>query len=332
MLGSAAARVPGQVPSIVHEGLPMRFGVLNFSDGRPYRLLAERWQRFEALGFDSAWIADDMLVARYADFDPWVLLAGLARDTRRIRIGTLISTVRLRHPTFLAAEALTLDHVSNGRAALGIGAGEPEQNATIGNPPWSARETLERLAEQAEILHDLLRGRAVARSAGYYPTVVPPMATPITRPPLVVAAHGPIGLRAAARHADVWNCLGGQRYSGGPNPDRAEGRRSLAECVAETERLLALLDDACTEAGRDPATLARSMLAFYPALDPFASVDAFDEYAGAYAHLGLEEMVLYWPPLSSLSVELPSAADEARFERIAAERILARVKPADGEA
>jgi alkanesulfonate monooxygenase SsuD/methylene tetrahydromethanopterin reductase-like flavin-dependent oxidoreductase (luciferase family) len=309
----------------------MRYSVLTFSDGRTFELLAERWRRLEALGFDGAWIADDLLVAGYADFEPWVLLAGLARETHRMRIGTLISTVRLRHPTFLAAEALTLDHASSGRAAIGIGAGEPEQNATVGNPPWSARETLERLEEQAAILHDLLRGRPVVHPEGHYPTAVPEMPAPIVRPPLVIAAHGPIGLRAAARFADTWNCLGGQRYVGGPNPDPTEGMRTLPECVAETERLMGRLDEACADVGRDPATLGRSVLAFHPPIDPFASLDAFDEYAGAYAHLGIEEMTLYWPPLSCLSAELPPAADEARFERIAAQRILSRPMPASGE-
>jgi alkanesulfonate monooxygenase SsuD/methylene tetrahydromethanopterin reductase-like flavin-dependent oxidoreductase (luciferase family) len=305
----------------------VRYGVLNFSDGRPYRLLAERWRRFEDLGFDSAWIADDLLVAGYADFEPWTLLAGLARETERIRIGTLISTIRIRHPTFLAAQAVTLDHVSNGRAALGIGAGEPEQNGPAGNPAWSARETLERLAEQAWILHDLLHGRPVVHPVGYYPTTVPEMPAPIVRPPLVIAAHGSIGLRAAARYADTWNCLGGQRYQGGPNPDSTAGRRTLAECVVETERLMERVDEACAEVGRDPSTLGRSILAFHPAVDPFASVDAFDEYTGAHAHLDLEEITLYWPPLSALGAELPSPVDEARFERVAAQRILARPSP-----
>jgi alkanesulfonate monooxygenase SsuD/methylene tetrahydromethanopterin reductase-like flavin-dependent oxidoreductase (luciferase family) len=306
----------------------MRYSVLNFGDGRSFELLAERWRRFEALGFDGAWIADDLLVAGYADFEPWVLLAGLARETHRMRIGTLISSVRLRHPTFLAAQALTLDHASSGRAALGIGAGEPEQNAAVGNPPWSARETLERLEEQAGILHDLLRGRPVVHPGGYYPTVVPEVPAPIVPPPLVIAAHGPIGLRAAARYADTWNCLGGQRYNGGPKPDASDGRRSLPECIAEMERLVGRLDEACAEVGRDPATLGRSTLAIHPPVDPFASLNAFDEYTGAYAHLGLEEITLYWPPLGSLSDELPSPDDEARFERIAAQRILPRQTPA----
>jgi Luciferase-like monooxygenase len=263
----------------------MRYGILNFSDGRTFELLAERWRRFEALGFDSAWIADDLVVAGSTDFEPWVLLAGLARETRRMRIGTLVTTVRLRHPTFLAAQVLTLDHASGGRAAVGIGAGEPYQNATIGKPPWSARETLERLDEQAGVLY-----------------------------------------------ADVWNCIGGQPYRHGPNPDRTTALRTLPEAVAETERLMARLDDACAEVGRDPATLARSILALNPAIDPLESVDAFDTFVGAYAQLGIEEITFYWPPVASISAELPSPEEEARFERVAAQRILTRPAAAPKEA
>ena len=145
---------------------------------------------------------------------------------------------------------------------------------------------------------------------------------------MVVAAHGSKGLRAAARYADTLNFLGGQRYEGGPNPDTTGGRRSLAECVAETERLMERVDAACEEVGRDPGTLGRSLLAFHPPVDPFESLDAFDEYTGAYHRFGLEEMTLYWPPLSFLGGPAPSAEDEARFERIAAQRILSRTSMA----
>jgi alkanesulfonate monooxygenase SsuD/methylene tetrahydromethanopterin reductase-like flavin-dependent oxidoreductase (luciferase family) len=148
------------------------------------------------------------------------------------------------------------------------------------------------------------------------------MPQPVTRPrpPLVVAAHGSLGLRTAARHADGWNCLGGQAYDGGPNPDRS-ARRSLAEAAVETRRLLERLDEACAEVGRDPATLARSILAYRPETDPFASLGAFDDFLGAYADLGLSEITLYWPTLDQAFGDPPSAADEARFESIAAQRI-----------
>ena len=302
----------------------MRCGVLNFSIG-PYELLARRWRMFEELGFDTAWIADDLAVPGYADFESWALLAALARETTRMRIGTLISTVRLRHPTFLAAQVITVDHVSGGRAMVGIGAGEPEQNEVVGNSPWTARETLERLDEQASILAVLLRGEPIAHAGPLYPTTVVAMPQPVTRPrpPLVIAAHGPMGLRAAARHADVWNCLGGQVYEGGPNPDRSN-RRSLAGAVAETRRLMERLDEACGAVGRDARTLARSVLVFRPETDPFASLGAFDDVVGAYSDLGLEEITLYWPPLGQAFGEPPSPADEARFEGIAAQRIASR--------
>lgn len=310
----------------------MRYGVLNFSVA-PYERLAQRWRTFEELGFDSAWIADDLAVSGYADFESWALLAALAGETTRMRIGTLISTIRIRHPTFLAAQVITLDNITGGRAAVGIGAGEPEQNAVVGNAPWTPRETLERLDEQAAVLAVLLRGEPVNHSGPYYPTTVAAMPQPVTRPrpPLVIAAHGPMGLRAAARHADVWNCLGGQAYEGGPNPN-GSSRRSLAEAVAETRRLMERLDEACSVMGRNPRTLARSVLVFRPETDPFSSLGAFDDVVGAYADLGLEEVTLYWPPLGQAFEEPPSAADEARFQRIAAQRIASRPRPTKGDA
>ena len=131
------------------------------------------------------------------------VLAALARETSRMRIGTLVSTVRLRHPTFLAAQVITVDHVSGGRAAIRIGAGEPEQNATVGNPAWSAQETLERLDEQAGILAALLRGRPIEHDGPFYPTNVEAMPQPLTRPgpPLVRGARpdGPEGSLPATR-------------------------------------------------------------------------------------------------------------------------------------
>jgi alkanesulfonate monooxygenase SsuD/methylene tetrahydromethanopterin reductase-like flavin-dependent oxidoreductase (luciferase family) len=160
------------------------------------------------------------------------------------------------------------------------------------------------------------------------PEAVPPVTRP--RPPLIIAAHGPMGLRSAARHADVWNCLGGQPYGSGPRPHPRDGGATLAEAVAETRRLLERLDEACADVGRDPATLGRSVLAYRPETDPFESLDAFDAFVGAYAALDLEEIAFYWPNLDQAFGEPPSAADEARFERIAAQRILARPGPTPG--
>jgi alkanesulfonate monooxygenase SsuD/methylene tetrahydromethanopterin reductase-like flavin-dependent oxidoreductase (luciferase family) len=305
-------------------GKRMRFGVFSFSIG-PFERLVDRWRRFEALGFGDAWIGDDILVRGYAEFESWTLLGALARETRRLRIGTLISTVRLRHPAFLAAQVLGLDELSGGRAALGLGAGEPGQNEMLeSSPPWSAKEVLERLDEQAAILGVLLRGEPLEHPGPYYPTRVSEPPHPVTRPrpPLIVAAHGRIGIRAAARHADAWNCLGGQPYGYGPNPADRDGGRSMAEAIAETRRLLERVDEACEEVGRDPATLDRTILAYRPDPDPFSSADAFEEYVGGYEEIGIGAITFYWPPIDEqLENRMPGPEVEARFEQIIEERI-----------
>lgn len=299
----------------------MRFGVLSFSNG-PYERLAGRWQRFEQLGFDDAWIADDPF-SSYTPFESWALLGALARDTRRIRVGTLVTTIRFRHPALLAAQVLTLDHLSGGRAAVAIGAGEPYQNEVVGTAPWSARESVERLEEQAAILGVLLRGEPIDHGGPSYATRVEKVPQPIARPrpPLIVAAHGAVGIRAAARHADGWNCLGGQPYAAGPKPAAQRGGLSLAEAVAETRRLIERVDDACEEIARDPGSLGRTILAYRPQPDPFSSLDAFDEYVGAYEQIGITGIAFFWPPINEPLHERTAPDAEARFERIAMQRV-----------
>ncbi len=93
----------------------LRFGIITLNNP-PLPTLAKRWQLIEALGFDSVWVADH-LAAPVPWFEGWTLLAALATQTSRIRIGTLVSSITLRHPALLARQALTLDHISNGRLA-----------------------------------------------------------------------------------------------------------------------------------------------------------------------------------------------------------------------
>src|SRR6266568_6778908 len=124
----------------------------------------------EALGFDSALLAEHYypsgLVDRYKHglgermaADAWIYLAGLARETRRIRLGTLVSPVTFRHPVVLAKMAATLDHLSNGRAELGIGAGwlEREHRAFGFDFPPPARR-VDLVEEQLQVITGLWSG------------------------------------------------------------------------------------------------------------------------------------------------------------------------------
>jgi alkanesulfonate monooxygenase SsuD/methylene tetrahydromethanopterin reductase-like flavin-dependent oxidoreductase (luciferase family) len=300
----------------------MRFGIFTFSRA-PYAEIAGHFRTAEELGFVSAWVNDDLMVPDYADFEPWTLLGALARDTTRIRLGTMVTAISFRHPSLLAAQVITLDHISSGRVTLGLGSGgPPHPYGAFGHADWSPGERAERLDEQTAILDALLRGERLTHDGRHYPVRNAQLPTPVQRPrpPLVVAAHGDRALRVTARYADGWNTLGGQLFPAGLDPAQ---RLPSAEAVSRTRQLGDRLDDICAEIGRDPATIQRSVLALCPNPDPFSSLDAFDEYVGGYEAIGIGELMFYWPPIEySYGQRSPVPAElQARFERIAAARI-----------
>ena len=316
----------------------LRFGVMNFCRS-PYSDLSQRIRFAEEMGFDSAWVDDDILTPGYADFEAWTLLAALARDTQRIQLGTMVTVTAFRYPAVLAGQIITVDHVSNGRVVVGFGAGGPPNNyAALGLADWGPEERADRLEEQAVILAAMLAGKRADFEGKHYVLRGAQVAEPVRkpRPPLIVAAHGERGLRTVARYADGWNTLGGQAY---PAAQDSSVRVPLATAAARTRRLSERLDEICANEGRDPATVQRSVLAYRPQIDPLSSLDAFDEYTGVYGEIGIGEIIFYWPPLDNLfpkreeptntrsgfSESRPLDANQIRaFERIATERIANR--------
>lgn len=297
-----------------------RYGILTFAGG-PFSEIARCWRQAEQLGFDSAWLVDTFSYSGIVDYEPWALLAALARETTSLRIGTLVTHIAFRHPTLLAAQVLTVDHLSTGRVALGIGTGGPEpgDNLAVGAEEWSAAERAARLADQLAALDRLLRGERVQHVGQFYRAegvqLVPPVQHP--RPPLVIAAQAPRTLRLAARYGDGWNSLGGQ-----PQTSTGLPRHALADAVERTREHMRRLDEYCAESGRDPRGLRRSLLALRADPSPLSSVEAFDEFVGPYAEIGIEEFIFYWPPPASLRRKEPVPAEQQdAFERIAADRI-----------
>jgi len=294
-----------------------RFDILTFPGG-PFAAIAAEWRAAEALGFDGAFLVDTLAKPNVVEYEAWVTLAALARETSRIRIGTLVTIMPLRHPAVLAAQASSVDRISDGRLDLGIGAGDdPGDLAAVGLEPWPAGERLERLAEQLAILDRSLRGGHSAHAGRFYRSdelqLAPPVQRP--RPPLIVAAQSPRSIALAARFADGWNSLGGQ-------PTAGSERISLREAVAHTATQVATLEAECRAIGRDPVTVRRSVLAFRPEHDPLSSLESFDEFVGRYSDVGIDGFTFYWPPLASLRRKeaVPHEA-RATFERIAAERL-----------
>ena len=294
-----------------------RFDILTFPGG-PFAAIAAEWRLAETLGFDGAFLVDTLAKPGFVDYEAWVTLAALARETSRIRIGTLVTVLPLRHPAVLAAQASSVDRISEGRLDLGIGVGDdPGDLAAVGVEPWPVGERLERLAEQLAILDSSLRGGHSAHAGRFYRSDELHLALPVQRPrpPIIVAAQSSGSIALAARFADGWNSLGGQ-------PTAGSERISLREAVAHTVKQVATLDAACRAIGRDPATVRRSVLAFRPERDPLSSIEAFDEFVGRYADVGIDGFTFYWPPLASLRRQEPVPHEaRAAFERIAAERV-----------
>jgi alkanesulfonate monooxygenase SsuD/methylene tetrahydromethanopterin reductase-like flavin-dependent oxidoreductase (luciferase family) len=295
-----------------------RYGIVTLAVGS-FEPIAQLWRTAEALGFDNAWVDDDLMAPDA--LEPWTLLAALARETSRMRIGTLVTQIPFRHPTLLAAEAITVDRISGGRLEVGIGAGDTPIGA-IGHDPWSQQERAERFGEQVELLDRLLRGERVDHAGRFYRAQAAQLPPPVQRPrpPLVIAAQAPSSLRLAARFADGWNTLGGQ-----PQSSSGLARLPLDEAVAHTRDAVQQLERYCAEIGRDPATIRRSVLALRAEPVPLSSLDAFDEFVGRYAAVGMEEFIFYWPPIANVFSREPiSAPEQAAFEQIATERIAKR--------
>ncbi len=314
---------------------PMQFGMMKLTR-LPYQDLERDIREAEAMGFDSAWIDDDLFSPAYAELDVWSVLGGLSVVTDRIRLGTLVSVPTFRLPAVVATQALTVDHMSNGRIEVGIGAGGAvESYPAIGAEPWTPRERSDRLGEYVAILSQMLRGEPIDYSGQRYSVkvdqVVPPVQRP--RPPLIVAAHGPRGMRNVARYADGWNTVVNMQSAGNTDP---KSPKNLSEAIANLKRMSQQLDAICVEEGRDPQSLKRSILLDRAQVDPWSSVDAFDEFVGAFQEIGIEMIAFYWPPLGNTipdptgreigplgrPEDIPVSPEQRRaFERVVSERV-----------
>src|SRR5438270_8709041 len=259
-----------------------RFGICT-DQNMTWDKTVERWQLFERLGYESAWLCDHLVQPSRPTgpyFEAWTLLAGLAAMTRRMRVGVLVSCNTFRHPAILAKEAVTVDHVSGGRLDVGLGAGwyEPE-HTMFGIAFPETGELVGRFREAVQVVDLLLRQELSSFDGRYYQLREArsrPAPVQAPRPPLLLAAFGPRMLRTAARHADAWNAFG--------RPEEMRERNQL-------------LDHYCTELGRDPNSLTRSLYcwAVGPHDDPWASVQAFHDLIGPYLEAGINQFLIDQP-------------------------------------
>lgn len=225
---------------------PLRFGAAFWLGRTDWPSLRHAVLAAETAGFDSIWV-DDHLLSDEGDptapkLEGWATLAAIAALTHRATVGHLVTANTFRNPGLTAKLAVTLDHVSNGRALLGLGAGwfEREHDAFGIEFGASTGARLDRLAEAAGIIRRLLDGERVDHVGPAYrlhDAVVAPRPVQ-ARLPIVIGGSGPRKtLPVVARLADGWNAYG----------EPAE--------LGERDAVLAAR---CRDIGRDPASIERS--------------------------------------------------------------------------
>jgi len=264
----------------------------------------------DRLGFESLWANDHFVPALGPEsvvgpvdgpiFEGWSVLAGWAGVTSRVRLGCLVSGAGYRNPGLLVRMATALDHASEGRALLGIGAGWHERDHRMyGFPYPGVRERLDRLEEAAAICRGLLDGERVTLAGRWYEARdavndPPPIQS---RLPLVIGGSGEKRtLRIVARSADWWN-------ADGDDP-------------AEFARLNGVLDEHCEAIGRDPASIRRT-IGQPPPLVRSTARAAQRDLAAILARQGMPPDVArqaaaanpYAGPISALADRLSALAD-----------------------
>jgi F420-dependent oxidoreductase-like protein len=171
----------------------------------------------EAAGWDAIWTWDHLLAIQgpweQPIFEGWTVLAGVAAITQRVRVGLMVGANTFRNPGLTTKLVTTLDHISNGRAVLGIGGAwfERELEAFGIDFGASVGERLDRLEEAVPLIRSLLDGEHVSHEGRFY-TFTNALSLPApVQPhlPILVGGSGPKKtLRTVARHADAWNTSG----------------------------------------------------------------------------------------------------------------------------
>ena len=264
----------------------MEFGLDIAQQRMPWSESADRARFADELGFTGIW-GFDHFQPMYGEgpgetFEGMTTLAAWSGITENVRLGLLVAGLTYRHPSVFAAEAITIDHASNGRLELTYGAAWFDKEHTeLGIPFPAMKDRIDAFEEAVQIVRGLLTTDNFTFEGRHYQlhdaTLFPrPVQQP--HPPIWIGAHGEKRMMPiAARYADVWHSFGPPSYLG-------EKSKKL-DGMAET-------------AGRDPGEIRRAASLSLED-DPDDIARAIDEWERA----GFSYLICGWPPDGRPTVE-----------------------------
>lgn len=226
-------------------------------------------------------------------FEGWTLLTAMAMLTSRVRLGTMVSAVTMRHPALLAKTAVTLDHISGGRVDLGLGMGWLEsEHETFGVPLGSLRDRSDRLEEGAALIRSLLNGPWPVTQEGRFFQVKNAWFAPLPvqkRLPLLVAGGGEKRtLRTAARYGDASNVYG-----------------NMFGSYDEVKHKMEVLDAHCEKYGRDPREVRRTVTLYADIIDDPAEAARMRRFMGQHLYDEEADALPYGEPQRIIDAVAP---------------------------
>jgi len=298
----------------------MKFGAQLWSQQTDWPAFRDAAIAADEAGWDSVWTWDHLLAIfgpwEQPIFEGWSVLSALGPLTKRVRLGLMVGANTFRKPGLTAKLATTLDHVSGGRAILGIGGAWFErEHEAFGIPDWGpVGERLDRLDESVMLLRRLLDGERFSHTGRFY-TLTDALCEP--RPiqphlPILVGGSGPRKtLRTTALRADAWNTSG---------------------TVDEVRAKVGILEGHCADVGRNPDEIERTIS--FPIVIRDTADDAQEAYTSSLERNGTDNMgdvpiILGSPELvaerlrpyvelgfRTVIVRLPSPYDPQTIERM----------------
>lgn len=267
--------------------------------------IAEMCRVIEAAGFDSIWVGDHLLYedgGRRGPWEAWTTLAAVAAVTERVAIGPLVAALPFHHPAMLAKQVATVQELSGGRLTFGVGAGWNQVEFEAFGLPYERR--VDRFEDSIGVIRRLLAGETVTHDSEFV-SLMDCVLLPESRfgpPPYFVGSNRPRMLSITLPWVDGWNSW----------------FRDFDNDPDALPPLVSRIETACRRAGRDPASLEKSvalLVQFGPETDirrgPFPMRGTAEALAGQWeqvATCGIDHVQLVLDPITVGSIEQAAEA------------------------